>query len=131
MKKRILVLYYPFASPCPTGTGKQSWHGTTRRPIPNGCSTTGLHAPRIGYRINRQQRLQSDDEPSDAYCNGNTVWAKRPERAPLPIREGKDAGAVWQFLEFWDPAAAEARIVQSAATAPWAGQDLAAGRRQR
>ena len=67
-----------------------------------------------GTWITDNSAHKSDNEPFDAY---GLQWeyglGKKHLKGRLYcLRDGQDVGAVWQFLEFWDPAAGEARIVQ-------------------
>ncbi|MCB9296955.1 MAG: hypothetical protein H6559_28120 [Lewinellaceae bacterium] len=67
-----------------------------------------------GTWITDNSAYKNENEPFDAY---GLQWAYGIGKKHLNgrlycIRDGKDIGAVWQFLEFWDPAAGEARIVQ-------------------
>lgn len=60
--------------------------------------------------------FKSENEPFDAY---GILWeyglGEKHLRGRLyGIRDGQEIGTFWQFLEFWDPAAGEARIVQIA-----------------
>ena len=85
-----------------------------------------------GTWITDNSAYKNENEPFDAY---GLQWAYGIGKKHLNgrlycIRDGKDIGAVWQFLEFWDPAAGEARIVQIGSDGT-VGQGLAAGRWQR
>ncbi|MCB0547911.1 MAG: hypothetical protein KDD19_10020 [Phaeodactylibacter sp.] len=115
MKKRILVLllpiYFTFALPAQESNPA----GPPGAPIPQWLlDNWATRTQDRGTWITDNSAYKSDDEPFDAY---GLQWeyglGKKHLKGRLYcIREGKDAGAVWQFLEFWDPAAAEARIVQ-------------------
>lgn len=67
-----------------------------------------------GTWITDNSAYKTGNEPFDAY---GLQWAYGLAQKHLKgqlycIRDGEDIGAVWQFLEFWDPVAGEARIVQ-------------------
>ena len=67
-----------------------------------------------GTWITDNSAFKSENEPFDAY---GLQWENGLGKKSLTgrlfcLRDGQDVGAVWQFLEYWDPAAAEVRIVQ-------------------
>ena len=67
-----------------------------------------------GVWITDNSAYQSEQEPFDAY---GLHWEYGLGRKSLKgrlfcLKEGQDIGSVWQFLEYWDPEAGQARIVQ-------------------
>ena len=67
-----------------------------------------------GIWITDNTSYKSDNEPYDAY---GLKWeyglGKKHLKGRLYcIKDGKDAGTVWQFTEYWNPSTAEVHIVQ-------------------
>ncbi len=115
MKKRILALLLSISFTFALPAQENNPAPPPGAPIPQwllddwAARTSGT-----GLWIADNSAYQSEDEPFGAY---GLQWeyglGKKSLRGRLYcIRDGQDAGSAWQFLEFWDPAAEEARIVQ-------------------
>lgn len=118
MKKHILVLLLAISQPCTMPAQKSAGSkpaAPPSAPIPQwllddwAARTSGT-----GTWITDNSAYQSDSEPYEAY---GLQWEYGLGKKSLKgllycIQDGKDIGSVWQFLEFWDPAAGEVRILQ-------------------
>lgn len=115
MKKQILLFLFTISFPLIILGQEKKPAGPAGAPIPQwllddwAARTSGT-----GLWIADNSAYKSDNEPFDAY---GLQWeyglGKKHLKGRLYcIQNGKDIGSVWQFLEFWDPAAGEVRIVQ-------------------
>ena len=122
MKKQMLIFLFsmllPFASRAQKEPISSPQHDQVRpaaHHIPNWLlDGWAARTQDTGTWITDNSAYKSDNETFDAY---GLQWeyglGKKHLKGRLYcIRDGQDIGSVWQFLEFWDPAAGEARIIQ-------------------